>query len=180
MRALVVYESMFGNTREVAHAVAKGLQESMTTDLVEVGTAPTVLGDDISLLVVGGPTHAFGLTRPSTREDAANRVAGTPLVSTGTGLREWLGALGRTPNRIAAAAFDTKANRPRLPGSAARAAHKRLRWLRFTTIAAPNSFYVADMTGPLIEGELDRAYRWGEALGSAWASGNRRAETGTS
>lgn len=177
MRALVIYESMFGNTREVAYAVAKGLQESMTTDLVEVGSAPTVLGDDIGLLVVGGPTHAFGLTRPSTREDAANRV-GHEVVSTGIGLREWLGALGRTPSRIAAAAFDTKANRPRMPGSAARAAHKRLRSLRFTTIAAPVSFYVADMTGPLVDGELDRAYRWGEALGSAWAAGNRRAGVG--
>jgi hypothetical protein len=178
MRALVIFESMFGNTQEVARAVARGLQESMTTDLVEVGAAPTVFGADVSLLVVGGPTHAFGLSRPSTREDAAQRT-GRDLVSTGIGLREWLSSIDRAPSRIAAATFDTKANRPRLPGSAARAAHKRLRWLRFQTIAAPESFYITDMTGPLVDGELDRAYRWGEALGSTLASGNHPAGAGS-
>lgn len=175
MRALVVYESMFGNTRAVAQAVAGGLARSMTTDVVEVSSAPVILGDDITLLVVGGPTHAFGLTRPSTRRDAASKTA-QHLVSTGIGVREWLSRIGRAPTSIAAAAFDTKADRPRLPGSAARAAHKRLRWLRFRTVAAPETFYVTDMTGPLVDGELERARQWGEQLGSAWADDDRPAD----
>lgn len=177
MRALVVYESMFGNTRDIAYAVASGLQESVPTDVVEVGTAPTFSGAEIGLLVVGGPTHAFGLTRPSTREDAANRT-GRELVSARIGIREWLSAIDRSPTRISAATFDTKAQHPRLPGSAARAAHKRLRWLRFRPIAAPETFYVADMTGPLVDGELDRARGWGRRLGTAWAEGSQRASTG--
>src|SRR5690606_38405315 len=45
MRALVVYESMFGNTRDVAYAVAEGLRRHLDVDVVEVGTAPTVLGE---------------------------------------------------------------------------------------------------------------------------------------
>lgn len=176
MRALVVYESMFGNTQAVARAVAAGLSRSMTTDVVEVSSAPVILGDDISLLVVGGPTHAFGLTRPSTRRDAAGKRSGQNLVSTGIGVREWLSRIGRAPTSITAAAFDTKVDRPRLPGSAARAAHKRLRWLRFRTISAPQTFYVTDLTGPLVDGELERARRWGEQLGSARAGDDRPAD----
>lgn len=175
MRALVVYESMFGNTQAVARAVAGGLGQSMTTDVVEVSTAPVILGDDITLLVVGGPTHAFGLTRPSTRRDAASKTKQN-LVSTGIGVREWLSQIGRAPTSITAAAFDTKVNRPRLPGSAARAAHKRLRWLRFRTVAAPETFYVTELAGPLVDGELERARRWGEQLGSAWADDGQSAD----
>lgn len=179
MRALVVYESMFGNTRDIASAVASGLQETMPTDIVEVSGAPTALDEDISLVVVGSPTHAFSLPRPTTREDAATRT-GRELVSTGSGLREWLSALGRAPSPVGAAAFDTKADRPMLPGSAARAAHKRLRRLRYRTVAAPESFFVTDMTGPLVDGELDRAHTWGREVGRAWAQGNQPAGRGRS
>ena len=61
MRALVVFESMFGNTEKIAGAVARGLQqEGVDTGLVEVRSAPRHLPADLDLLVVGGPTHAFG------------------------------------------------------------------------------------------------------------------------
>ena len=85
MRALVVYESMFGNTQTIADAIAGGLAQRMRVDAVEVGSAPATLDDDVTLLVVGGPTHAFGMSRPRTRQDAATQ---TPdgLVSTGIGL----------------------------------------------------------------------------------------------
>ena len=56
MYALVVYESMFGNTRQIAEAVAEGLGSAMEVRVVEVGTAPPVVGEDVALLVVGGPT----------------------------------------------------------------------------------------------------------------------------
>ena len=41
MRALVVYESMFGNTRDVASAVADGLRTVGDVETVEVGVAPS-------------------------------------------------------------------------------------------------------------------------------------------
>ena len=39
MRALVVFEPMFGNTRQIAEAVADGLSGAVRTDLVEVSRA---------------------------------------------------------------------------------------------------------------------------------------------
>jgi hypothetical protein len=92
MHALVVYESMFGNTQVIAEAIAAGLSERIRTEALEVSVAPTRIDDDVALLVVGGPTHAFGLSRPQTRLDAA-RQATQRLVSRGLGLREWLTSL---------------------------------------------------------------------------------------
>ena len=75
MKALVVYESMFGNTEEVARAVAEGVGETMDVSLHEVSTAPAPITDLVDLVVVGGPTHAFSLSRPSTRADAIDKGA---------------------------------------------------------------------------------------------------------
>src|SRR4051794_17029848 len=63
MRALVVYESMYGNTKEIATAVADGVSRRMPVQLVEVGAAPTAIADDIALLVVGAPTHGHGMSK---------------------------------------------------------------------------------------------------------------------
>lgn len=164
MRGLVVYESMFGNTQMIADAVADGLSRRLRVDAVEVGDAPTRLDGDVALLVVGGPTHAFGMSRPRTRQDAAKQ-AGGELVSKRIGMREWLAAL-HTPRGMAAATFDTRVSKPHLPGSAARAAEKRLRRLGFRIAAPAESFYVEGSVGPLLDGERDRAAHWGEQLGA--------------
>lgn len=168
MRALVVFESMFGNTREVAAAVADGLNAHMDVDLVEVGDAPTEIGDGISLLVVGGPTHAFGMSRPRTRQGAVDQATG-PVISGTLGLREWLGRLGEGRGR-AAAAFDTRVRRPRVPGSAARKAERRLHRHGYQIITRAANFWVTGSAGPLVDGERDRARRWGEQLGSELVS----------
>jgi hypothetical protein len=164
MRTLVVFESMFGDTQEIATAVADGLSSHLSVEVIEVGGAPTVVGDDVQLLVVGGPTHA-GLSRPGTRQSAAEQ-AGEDLVSAGIGLREWLAAIPGGSRRGAAAAFDTRVKKPGLPGSAARSAGKRLRRLGYRLIARPASFYVAGTPGPVLPGERERAREWGEKLGS--------------
>jgi len=169
MRTLVVFESMFGNTQEIATAVAEGLSSHLSVDVVEVGAASTVIGDDVEFLVVGGPTHAFGLSRPGTRQSAAQQ-AGEHLVSAGLGLREWLAAVHGGSGRVAAAAFDTRVKKPGLPGSAARAAGKRLSRLGCRLIARPASFYVAGTPGPLLPGERERARTWGEKLGSEFTA----------
>ena len=161
-RALVVYESMFGNTRTIAQAVADGVSSAMDTELVEVGDAPTRIPNDVSLLVVGGPTHAFGLSRGRTREDAA-RQAGHRVISATKGLREWLSEVHGRPG-LAAVTFDTRIERPRVPGSAARAAERKLRRGGFTIAVPARSFYVTGTTGPLSDGEADRARRWGEGI----------------
>lgn len=164
MRALVVFESMFGNTRDVAHAVADGLSTGAQVDVMEVGTAPAQLDPDVALLVVGGPTQAFGMSRAGTRADA-QKQSPQPVVSPGIGVREWLERLAAAPSGIAAATFDTRISSPRVPGSAARGAHKRLRHLGFVMVAPPEDFFVKGTGGPLEPGEIERAQAWGAELG---------------
>src|SRR3954451_15274821 len=90
MKALVVYESMFGNTEKVAAAVARGLQlEDVDTGLVEVSSAASDIAPDVDVLVVGAPTHAFALSRPKTRAEAVQK--GAPVERTRLGMREGLG-----------------------------------------------------------------------------------------
>ena len=163
MAALIVFESMFGNTRQIADAVTEGLSRHLPVEQVEVGAAPVVFGPDVEVLVDGGPTHAFGMTRPGTRQSSAQQ-ADDGLVSRGLGIREWLGALPRGSSDVAVAAFDTRITRPRLPGSAAAAAERRLQRLGFRVLGRSQSFFVEGTTGPLARGERERARRWGEEL----------------
>src|ERR671912_602557 len=99
MKALVVFESMWGNTKQVAEAIAHGLQESMEVAMVDVSRAPAQPEPDVGLIVAGGPTHAFSMSRTNTRAGAVNR--GADSGAAGLGLREWLDPLptGHHPPR---------------------------------------------------------------------------------
>lgn len=161
MHALVVYESMYGNTRLIAEAIARGLTAHAKVDTTEVAVAPAAIAADIDLLVVGGPTHAFGMSRRSTREDARRDGA---IGTAGTGIREWIDGLARLRTPIRVATFDTKVAKPRLPGSAARSAQRKLRRLGFTPLAPARTFLVEGKSGPLLPGQEDAATGWGEQL----------------
>jgi hypothetical protein len=90
-----------------------------------------------------------------------------------TSLREWLtGLQGPSPTTVAAA-FDTRVARPRVPGSAARRAERRLRRLGYRILRPAASFWVTGTKGPLDDGELERARRWGAALGEAVVTAER-------
>ena len=163
MRALVVYESMFGNTRTIAEAVADGISSLCMVETMEVGDAPAAIGDDIDLLIVGGPTHQFGLSRESSRRDAAKQ-ADQMLVSRGIGVREWIAGVNRTAP-VMATAFDTRMSEPRwlrFVGSAAGKIEKRLKRLGFTVDLPAEHFHVTGMQGPLLDGEIQRAREWGK------------------
>lgn len=161
--ALVVYESMYGNTRAIAEAIGTGI--GADTRVVEVGEltgrAEAIEAD---LLVVGGPTHAFGMSRESTRADARKDAPGGSVISE-TGIREWLAEL-TLPAGTRVATFDTKVAKPNLPGSAAKAALKQLRRLGGRPVADPRSFRVAGKTG-LLDGETEAARAWGTELADA-------------
>ena len=160
MSALVVVESMWGNTREVGEAVARGLGEDVT--LIDIAQAPSRVPDEVDLLVVGGPTHAFSMSRPGTRQSAIDNGADAAR-ATG-GIREWLEALP-PPDHLDVATFDTRVTKVKhLPGSAAKAAGKEVRRHHLGRLVASESFYVEDLKGPLHEGELDRARGWGSDL----------------
>jgi hypothetical protein len=175
MRALVIFESILGNTEVVARAIAEGLGSADEVEVVEVGAAPTTLPASLTLLVIGGPTHAHGMTNPDSRRSAAGKAT-RPVLSTGIGIREWLDAVGAAPAGISAAAFDTRIKGPGLLwGSAAKAAAGRLKEQGFRMAAPPESFLLHGPTGPvhdvLVPGEADRARRWGAALAAKAVAG---------
>lgn len=168
MRAVVVYESMFGSTRLVAEAIATGLTPRAEVRLVAVADAGDVL-DGCDLVVAGGPTHAWGMSWPSTRRGATLRLGrpGSGLVlepgaDSGPGVREWLASLGR--GHAKAAAFDTRIKSSLLfTGRASTSISRHLERLGLTIVAPPESFLV-DKDSHLLSGELGRAQAWGTRL----------------
>jgi hypothetical protein len=158
MNAVVTYESMFGNTKEIACAIAEGIGGH--TRVVAVGDLDEHAMSTADLLVVGAPTHAWSMPRRTTRKGATDQ--GARSVNIDLGVRERLPALGA--RRCGAAVFDTRIDKPRfLTGSAAKSISKMLRRLGYTVVGT-ESFLVADTSGPLVAGELDRAKAWGESL----------------
>ena len=102
MRALVVYESMFGNTHEIATCVAQGLSAAgMDVQVQPVGAVTAEDVRSVGVLVVGGPTHVHGMARPSTRQSAAEQAEERSLHldddARASGLREWFDALPAVP-----------------------------------------------------------------------------------
>lgn len=161
MRSLVVYESMWGNTEQVARAVAGGLEAGGPVLVLEVSSVKPHDLEGIGLLVVGGPTHAFSMSRKTTRDDAVNR--GAPWTHAEVGIREWLEGLPESDTPVAT--FDTRIGKVRhMPGSAAKKAAKEVRQHHLGRVVATESFWVEDTEGPLFEGELERAAQWGRSL----------------
>jgi Flavodoxin domain len=164
MNAIVVYESMYGNTRRVAQAIGEGLGGAT---VVSVHEEPADL-QAVDLIVVGGPTHMHGLATSLSRRMAAEagQEDGTevePGATEGPGLRAWMHGLPHCQGTFAAA-FDTRLDRSTaLTGTAAQAIGRRLR-RRGYRVLSTGSFLVEDSVGPLEDGELDRARRWGAEL----------------
>jgi hypothetical protein len=168
VRGFVVYESLFGNTARIAQAVVDGLKKHLDIELHSVtdGMWP----DGADLIVVGGPTHAFSMSRTTTREEAVTQGA---LADPAIGLREWLDELPQG-NDTLFAAFDTRVDMVRrLPGSAAKAAAKEARKRGYQPLTRPESFYVKDVPGPLLDGEVQRAEVWGAQLAESLAGSLR-------
>lgn len=167
MAALVIYESMFGNTHAIAEAVARGLADLGTVKALSVQEATPELLESADLMVVGGPTHAHGMVRHASQASAADQAETEGIAldpsAEGDTLRDWFAGLARgagTP----AAAFDTRVDmNEHLSGRASKGIAKRLKAHRFNLVAAPESFLV-DRDNQLIPGELERAEAWGRDL----------------
>ncbi|MBJ7455922.1 MAG: flavodoxin family protein [Thermoleophilia bacterium] len=166
MTALVVYESMFGNTHTVAERIARGLGGATLVAVAEA-TAEAIAAAD--LVVVGGPTHVHGMVSDRTREGARQQAAepGSGLTldpdAEGPTLRDWFDGLA-LPAECRAAAFDTRVHGPApLTGRASRGIAKRLERHGATLVAPPESFFV-ERDNHLSEGEADRAEAWGASL----------------
>lgn len=178
MRAVVIYESMFGSTRRTAEAVAEGLGAIGEVRVASVAEADAALHEGADLLVVGAPTHVHGMSRPRTRTAAREMTEkeGAALRlepgAEGPGVREWLATLPR--DGAPAAAFDTRVPFP-LAGHASKAIARALRH-HGHPILVPGESFLVDETNVLGPGEEVRARSWGEELASRLLE---RAATGT-
>jgi hypothetical protein len=181
MQVLIVYESIFGNTHRVAGAIERGIRDAAAEAVVNclpVSRATPDLVAAADVLVVGGPTHARGMTIARSRRDAVEGVTRDPPKvnaagatqehpldqdAEGPGLRDWFHGMPKTGNGHRAAAFDTRLA-SRLAGGAAKGIAHRLRQHGYSLAAEPEGFIVEGAEGPLRAGELDRAHDWAAAL----------------
>ncbi|PUB23445.1 flavodoxin-like protein [Promicromonospora sp. AC04] len=168
MTAIVLYESMFGNTRQIAQAIGDGL-----SDFTDVRVEPASAGPDLAvdLVVIGAPTHAHTLPQASSREEAAKWAADPeqhldlePDASK-SGVREWIESLSTAP--AGWVAFGTRVDIPRIfAGDASAGIERRIRRLHSRPVADSECFLVTTKN-VLVDGELDRAREWGRSLGQA-------------
>ena len=176
MRAVIVYESLFGNTHQIAEAIGDGLRQAQPNaqvTCVRVGDAGADVAAGADLLVVGGPTHMLRMSSEHSRhigleaeqKAAAEKRATHPIEpgADGPGVRDWSVGLQQAAAGRRAAAFDTRLAFP-LSGGAAKGIARRLREHGYKLAAKPEGFIVEGAQGPLRSGERERAQAWGARL----------------
>lgn len=141
MNVLVVYGSQFGNTEHIARVIGAALEPRHTVQVVGARDARALAATGVDLLVVGAPTQMFG-----------RRLI----------VRSFLDGLKRQGfDNVAAAAFDTRMGTPTEKNAAAsETIAARLQAAGCRLVVPPESFLVEGFTGPLVDGEEERAMRW--------------------
>lgn len=160
MKAVVVYESLWGNTAAVARAIAEGIGPDVPA-LSTADATPDVLAG-VDLLVAGSPVLAFRLPTERIRSGIASDPGPAPAPPdlSHPPMRTWLKDLPHGNGH--GAAFDTEVKGPF--GRAAPAISKALERAGYRPIAEPRGFIVTGKYGPLRDGELEEAHRWGGEL----------------
>lgn len=133
MKALIIYDSNFGNTKLIAETIAK----TLSATALNVKDANAEILKDINLLVVGSPINAWRATAK---------------------IKEFLEGINSLKG-IKAAAFDTRV-KIFISGNAAKKISKKLSEKGAEIISEPIGFYVKDNEGPLLEGETEKAKKW--------------------
>jgi len=143
-KAIVIYDTQFGNTEKVARSLASGIKEQgVQADCVNVGAADVDELGRYDLLVVGGPTIAFGVSKP---------------------VKDFLGKLeGIELRGKMAFAFDTK-SRFIFSGSAAKGIEGKLKALGMSIAKPYSSAIVKGTKGPLEEGTEETFKRIGAEI----------------
>ncbi|WP_043447012.1 flavodoxin family protein [Arthrobacter sp. L77] len=168
MDTLVVYESMFGNTRMIAEAVADALRSTGDVTVATAAEAPVQLSG-YGLVVVGAPTHAHTLPQPSSRQEAAawaddpDRDLTLEADAMEPGIREWLDLMTLSAAEPRFAAFSTRADIPRIFAGDATASIRRRLHRRDLALDAHEDFLV-DHDSHLLRGEQQRARDWALTL----------------
>lgn len=156
MHAIVVYESVWGNTAAVARAIAAGLGDGARACTTDEVSREAIEGAD--LIVAGAPVFAFGLPTERIRENIGRTETGADLSH--PSLRSWLETLPAGHGR--SAAFETRIWWS--PKGATGTIGKTLAAHGYPPVAKGAKFVVRGKEGPLREGELDRATAWGREL----------------
>jgi hypothetical protein len=161
LRAVVVYESLWGNTAAIARAIAEGLGpdvRAMTTD----EATPAVVAD-ADLIVAGAPVLGFSLPTDQMLEGIRKNPGNAPRPAdlSHPSMRHWLETLPAGRGRCAA--FETRIRGP-VPGSATKAILAGLEGKGYTPAAEKAPFYVGGKYGPLRDGEVEKARAWGAEL----------------
>jgi hypothetical protein len=163
MKAVVVYESHWGNTAEVARAIASGLGPDTPVLATDEATGSVLANAD--LIVAGAPVIAFRLATDSMRESIAEDVHDAPSKPdlTHPSMRSWLD--GIPVGEGLAAAFETRIHWS--PGGATAAIERGLGAAGYRRVAKGRKFFVTGRYGPLRDGELEAARDWGVELAQA-------------
>jgi flavodoxin len=152
MNSLIIYDSTFGNTAQLAQVMADKLGEYGAVRIASADEAGLTEVEGIDLLLVGGPTQRHGLS---------------PTMKT---LLE--GFSHRTLKGIYAGAFDTRYHMSAWKsGSGAHAIASKLKRAGASLTVEPESFFVTEREGPLEEGELERAAAWAEGIYQRFEAG---------
>ena len=146
MKGLIIFDSVYGNTEQIAQAIGNALSSQMEIEVVRVSDVNTVQLTGLKLLIIGSPTHG-----------------GSPTEAT----RDFLKHLSEaTIQDLNVASFDTRLSTRlvKIFGYAAGKIAKNLKKKGGNLIASPEPFFVKGRKGPLKEGELERAARWANDL----------------
>ncbi len=165
MRAIVVYESLWGNTAAVARAIVEGIGAGAQALSTAQATGAAIAGAD--LIVAGAPVLGFRLPTDKmlkTIGASAARERVAPDLSQPS-MRSWLDALPKGSGR--SAVFETRLKIS--PGRATGAIARGLEGAGYRPIAKAQRFIVKGKYGPLRDGELERAKAWGADLKSILA-----------
>ena len=164
MKAVVVYESHWGNTAAIAQAIADGIGSGTRALNTDEATREALAGVD--LIVAGSPVIAFALPRDgSLNQIAKDEKAPVPPDTSHPLLRTWLDKL--PVGRGFAAAFETRIWWS-LRGATG-TIESKLRESGYERLLPGERFVVSGGYGPLRDGELERARRWGTELAAAMA-----------
>ena len=160
MKAIVAYESLWGNTAAIARAIAEGLGPDAKALSTAEATPDVLAGAD--LIVAGSPLFAFRLPTDDIRETIRKKAASfaAPPDLSHPALRTWLETVPAGQGR--SAAFETRMWFS--PGGATGAVLKGLKKAGYAPLARGKRFRVTGMTGPLKAGEIERARAWGARL----------------
>lgn len=167
MKAVVVYESHWGNTAAVARAIAEGIGPDVRALTTDEATGAAIA--DADLIVAGAPVIAFGLASDKARDNMvvdSDKAPAPPDVSHPT-LRSWLKRLPAGHGR--SAAFETRVWWS--PRGATGTIDRGLDAAGYRPLSKGQRFVVQGTFGPLRDGELERARRWGAEIAQEVAAG---------